>query len=484
MPKTTLTIFDEVNVKFDGLDVKTRRKIANELKFFIPYARHMPAFKLGRWDGMVSFATTGGKTSLNLLDKVLPIVIDAGYEIVIDDKRTPIDLNFTKVTEDVFSDKVWPIGHQHEGQPIVLRDYQVDVVNQFLENPQCLQEVATGAGKTLITATLSKLVEPYGRTIVIVPNRDLVSQTEEDYINLGLDVGVFYGGRNEWGKTHTICTWQSLNALDKKSKDHMTDDDIMDFIEGVVCIMVDEVHSAKADVLKKLLTNEFAHCPIRWGLTGTVPKEDFEFYSILASIGPVINKLAASELQAQNVLADCHVQVYQLKDSGEYKTYHEEQKFLLQNKKRIDHIGGMINEIVEDGNTLVLVQQITTGNMLKELIPDSVFVHGEVKSAERKENYGVIATEDNKVVIATYGVAAVGINLPRVFNLVLIEPGKSFVRVIQSIGRGLRKAQDKNNVQIYDIASTLKFSKRHLTKRKKIYKEAEYPYNVKKIDYL
>jgi superfamily II DNA or RNA helicase len=103
---------------------------------------------------------------------------------------------------------------------------------------------------------------------------------------------------------------------------------------------------------------------------------------------------------------------------------------------------------------------------------------------DRNEHYNEVKTVDNKVIIATYGVAAVGINIPRIFNLVLIEPGKSFVRTIQSIGRGLRQAVDKDSVNIYDIASTCKYSKRHLTERKKFYDEAKYPYKISKIQYI
>ena len=117
-----------------------------------------------------------------------------------------------------------------------------------------------------------------------------------------------------------------------------------------------------------------------------------------------------------------------------------------------------------------------------EQIPEAVFVAGEMKLADRKEEYDEIKTSDGKVIIATYGVAAVGINIPRIFNLVLIEPGKSFVRVIQSIGRGIRKAEDKDFVQIWDITSTCKYAKRHLTERKKFYREAKYPFQITKID--
>ena len=109
------------------------------------------------------------------------------------DRRHPIDLNFKTIKEDFWGDKTWPKGHPAEGETIRLRDYQVEVVNNFLLNPQALQEVATGAGKTIITATLSQLTETYGRSLVIVPNKSLVTQTEEDYINCGLDVGVYFG---------------------------------------------------------------------------------------------------------------------------------------------------------------------------------------------------------------------------------------------------------------------------------------------------
>jgi superfamily II DNA or RNA helicase len=106
-----------------------------------------------------------------------------------------------------------------------------------------------------------------------------------------------------------------------------------------------------------------------------------------------------------------------------------------------------------------------------------------MKNADRKEEYAEVATSEKKIIVATYGVAAVGINIPRIFNLILIEPGKSFVRVIQSIGRGIRKAEDKDFVQIWDMTSNAKFAKRHLTTRKAFYKEANYPFTVEKLTY-
>jgi superfamily II DNA or RNA helicase len=397
------------------------------------------------------------------------------------------------VSSTAFSNYNWPVGHPAAGSPIELRDYQVEVINNFLANPQSIQEVPTGAGKTITTAALSYSVQNYGRSIIIVPNKSLVTQTEADYINVGLDVGVYFGDRKEYGKKHTICTWQSLNNLLKDTKSGECEFTIQDFIEDVVCVMVDECHMVKADALKTLLTDVFSQVPIRWGLTGTIPKAKYEAQALFVSLGNVIGKLSASELQEKGVLAKCHVNIVQLQDKVDHQDYQSELKYLTENSERLDAIANLVNSIVKTGNTLILVDRISAGKEIQKRLsdifsllkdkPDVAFVSGETSLIERKEEYDEVATSNSKIIVATYGVASVGINIPRIFNLVLLEPGKSFVRVIQSIGRGIRKAQDKDFVQIWDITSSCKFAKRHLTQRKTFYKEAAYPFDTKKLTY-
>ena len=484
MKQCKIIVKDEVNVKIEGLELSERKTLMKMFEYEIPGARYLPAVRLGRWNGKVSYFSLAGSTYINLLPEILPYLDKVGYDIELDDLRDyTTTFTFDKVSEDTFKNKNWPKGHPKEGEPVVLRDYQIEIVNNFLENPQSLQEIATGAGKTLMTAALSCSVEKYGRSIVIVPNKSLVTQTEADYINLGLDVGVYFGDRKEFGKTHTICTWQSLNNMLKKTKAGEAEVEIGDFIEGVVCVMVDEVHMAKADALKTLLTGVFAKVPIRWGLTGTIPKAKFEAQSISVSLGNVIGKLSASELQDQGVLARCYVNIIQLQDGKEFTNYQSELKHLLEDSERLNKIASLISGINDTGNTLILVDRVNAGKEIVSRLPGSVFVSGATNMNERKEEYDEIATSTNKIIVATYGVAAVGINIPRIFNLVLLEPGKSFVRVIQSIGRGIRKAEDKDHVQIYDITSSCKFAKRHLTQRKAFYKEANYPFDVEKLTY-
>ena len=484
MKTAKIIITDEVNVKIQGLELDARKALMKRFEVEKPGARYLPSVRLGRWNGKISYFSLGGATHINLLDQIIPIIDNFNYDIELEDLRTyKTTFQFEQIKEDTFAHKTWPKGHVKEGESIMFRDYQVEIVNTFLANPQSLQEAATGAGKTLVTAALSLSVEQYGRSIVIVPNKSLVVQTEEDYVNLGLDVGVYFGDRKELNKTHTICTWQSLNNLLKATQEGTVDFTINDFIEGVVCVIVDEVHQAKAEVLKDLLTGVLSRVPIRWGLTGTIPKADFDKLSLLVSLGPVVGKLSASELQEQGVLAKCHVNIVQLKDGKEYKDYQSELKFLTTDQLRLDTIAKLIDKIKDTGNTLVLVDRISAGKELVERLPNSVFVSGEMKLTERKEEYDEIRTSEGRILVCTYGVAAVGINVPRLFNIVMLEPGKSFVRVIQSIGRGLRMAEDKDHVAVWDITSDCKFSKRHLTQRKAFYKEASYPFSIEKLDY-
>ena len=184
------------------------------------------------------------------------------------------------------------------------------------------------------------------------------------------------------------------------------------------------------------------------------------------------------------MLAQCHVNVVQLLDTVEFTNYQSELKYLLEEPGRLDAMAQLIQQVNQTGNTLVLVDRVAAGQALVERLGDrAVFISGATKSTERQDHYDQVAETTDKIIVATYGVAAVGINIPRIFNLVLVEPGKSFVRVIQSIGRGIRKAQDKDHVQIWDITSTCRFAKRHLTKRKAYYREAQYPFTIEKLDW-
>ena len=162
MKKCNIIVKDEVNIKIEGLDLDTRKTLTNKFKFEVPGARYMPAVRLGRWDGKVGFFQLGGSSYVNLLPENIPVLEQDHYDIDVTDVREySTQYAFDKVDEQSYASYVWPPKHPSEGEPIVLRDYQVEVINKFMENPQCIQEVATGAGKTLITAVLSHRCEAH-----------------------------------------------------------------------------------------------------------------------------------------------------------------------------------------------------------------------------------------------------------------------------------------------------------------------------------
>ncbi|MBS49995.1 MAG: hypothetical protein CMN60_20340 [Sphingobium sp.] len=485
MKTAIIKILDEVNVKIEGADPLVRRKMVDACRFFVPNARHTPAYKLGRWDGYKNLCTIGGRTYLAMLERVLPILIEAGYHVDIDDQRQDFSfIKFDELKSDSYSHFIWPEGHPFEGQALSLYDHQLDVLNGCGQNLQSVYIAPTAAGKTIVTAILSDMIGKYGGSLVIVPTKDLVDQTCEEYHNMGLDYGKFYGDEKNVTAQHIVGTWQSLEQArlnTKKQNGKVTIDQVLD---GKVGVIVDETHKAKGTVLLDLLCNEMAHIPIRWGLTGTLPEDEIGQCSLECAVGPTSGKIDNRDLQEKGILSKCHIDVLQTVELYEkIGDYHTENKFLTSDRKRIESIVEKLILPKKDGqNALILVDKIPTGKLLEELIPGSIFVHGGTPKDKRKEAYDLAKTNDDITVIATTGVASTGISINRIFKLFMFELGKSYIKIIQTIGRGLRIAKDKDFVNIYDICANTKYSKKHLTVRKKHYRTHGYPHKVNKVE--
>jgi len=476
-----LILQDEVNCKFEGLAPNIRQEMIRKVSFTLPYAKFTPAGRMGRWDGKVNFMNIGGATSYHMLEQLLPILEKHNIMIDIEDQRIQHNFEFEEIDENIFDYVEFPAGHHMEGEKIILREHQVNAVNACLSNPHGLLLASTSSGKTLITAAMSKSVEKYGRSIIIVPNKDLVQQTYNDYEMCGLDAGVFYGDKKELNHQHTITTWQSLNSLWKKTKKgelELTEQDVNDFISGVIAVIVDEAHTSAAEALHAVLGQVMCNIPLRWGLTGTIPKDPVLAAKIKCNVGDIIYTISAKELQDKKILSTCNVNCIKMQSKMKFSNYQEELKYLVTDRARMQYIATFIAAIAETGNTLVLVDRLEAGELLCEFlgIPVTEFVRGKTKKKDREASYGEIRWADNKILIATYGVASTGISISRLYNVVLIEPGKSFVRTIQSIGRGLRRAEDKDHVEIFDISGSNKYSAKHQRERIAYYNEVQYPY--------
>lgn len=336
------------------------------------------------------------------------------------------------------------------------------------------------------------------RSLIVVPDKNLTDQTRGQYAMFGLDVGEFSGTNKDTNHMHVVSTWQSLQNRPE-------------LVQEFQMIIVDECHGLKGNVLTKLLNEYGKEIPYRFGVTGTLPKEESDKMSVIIAVGSVKYNIPAHKLIADGHLAELQIDILQtevdlreqyqayldekdfMDTLGKPRTYIQfmesylpdwpaEKRFLQHDEKRLRWIASYVERKKDEklGNTLVLVDGISFGKKLSSMIEGSVFLQGKVAMKDRKKVYDSFKTEDNLVIIATIQIASTGLDIPRIFNMVCIDVGKSFVRIIQSIGRSLRKAEDKDRAHFTDICSNLKYSKKHLRERIKYYKEARYP-NTKKV---
>lgn len=352
---------------------------------------------------------------------------------------------------------------------------------------------------TLMCAALCQIYGKHGiKTLTIVPNRDLIRQTKNTYIHYQLDTGEYSGEEKTLNHQHIVSTWQALKNTPE-------------IIQLFQMVIVDECHGLKGNVLGTILTDHAASVPYRFGFTGTLPKEKSDQLAVHVAAGVVRYEVGASTLIDKGILAKLNIDVIRLEENlkhqydeyleecvGEPPSYAEfkmeyfpdfstEKAYLQHNTSRTEWIADFI-EVKRDlkqGNVLCLVDNIPFGRKLASKIDGAIFVNGQdmKKSKDRKQVYDMFADSDNLVVIATVHIAGTGIDIHRIFNLIYIDIGKSFTRVIQAIGRGLRVAHDKDRVFVVDITSDLKYSKRHTQTRVRYYKEAEYPHKLHKVNY-
>lgn len=368
----------------------------------------------------------------------------------------------------------------------------------MVEHPSHLY-VTDGLLLTHNTFICGALTDSYRKvgasSIVIVPSDDLIRQTRTEFAMLGIETGEYSGALKDVnGWDIVVSTWQAL----KNNPTILAARDV---------VVVDECHGAKANVLQTLLTTAAANTVHRFGVTGTLPEHPMDARTVLCCIGPVVDTISAASLIEKGVLATLHIYMVSLQEGlreeynqylkenpngVEYKVfkshflsdYSSEKKYISKKPSRTEWIAQFIDKRRnESGNTLTLVQNVSMGRALAAAIPNAHFIYGDDEREVRKQVYDLFKTDDNVCAIATYGIASTGISINRIKELVLVDIGKSFTRVIQSIGRGLRTAPDKKHVSVWDVHSDLPFSVKHATKRKTMYNQASYPFTNMKVDY-
>ena len=350
--------------------------------------------------------------------------------------------------------------------------YQIDAVNALIDNMGGIVVAGTGAGKTSICAALCKILNDAGyKTCLIVPSTDLIEQTKETFLPLGVDTGEYSGSLKDIEHDTVISTWQAL-------QNNMA---LMKLFDAVI---VDEAHGTKGSVIRELINDHGSHMMFRCGVTGTIPKPIVDQYNLKISLGTIIKEISTKWLIDNGFLSTCDIYPIEIDDKkklkfdslkDEFSDYSAEKSWVGKFDERIDAIAKKIKEIANGENTFVLVNNIPFGKQLEKRIEGSQFLYGETEKDVRQDNYKQFDSQDGLIKIASQGIASTGISIDRIFKLIFVDYGKSYIKAIQSCGRGLRKGGDKNHIDIYDIYSNLKYGRKHFKERATHYKDAQYP---------
>jgi len=487
--KVIIKVLDEVNCVIIGLDPKDNKWMVDKYSPYAENYRFSKKYKLGQWDGRISFYSKGGKTYNNLLEEMLPIIKRWGYKISLMDNRETFTLDIPVIDENYL-----------ETVGITLGDHQVKGVNAITQDNGGIILAGTGAGKSIMCAALSKLYNDVCglKVIMIVPTSDLVSQGVEDFKDLDIDVGEYSGDVKDINHPIIISTWQALQ----------NNPEMMGMFQVAI---VDECHGVTGQILKEILNNYGSHLYVKIGVTGTLPEPDVDRMSVRVTLGDVKFTVTSKQLIENGWLAQLMIYMLELVEDykPEYaiwqiefpeeskgKSYNDflevlfpeydiEKRRLNKNERRLNYVKKLVMEkrAKDKGNTLILVNSVEVGQKLAELIEGSYFVYSKDKKAFRRSVYKLFKDHDDVVAIATSQLAATGLNIPRIFYLFFLDLGKSYIRTIQAIGRGLRKAPDKDFIEVIDISSNLKYSRIHQRKRVEHYKKHEYPFSKQKIEY-
>ena len=476
------------------LQIECEKDLAKELNqyftFYVPNYQYTPAYKKKIWDGQIRlFNLYGRNIYVGLLDYIKEFCHNRSYKYEIDSENL---LEKESLTKEEFSDFVSSLKlklkpHVHQ---LVASFHAINKKRTLLLSP-------TGSGKSLIIYILVRyylsLLSKDEKILIIVPTIGLVNQMYNDfsdYSNKTWDVEkdvhkVFSGQEKKNEKKIVVSTWQSLYNMPNE------------FFEDFTCVFGDECHLFKAKSLTSLMT-KLVNAHVRVGTTGTLDGALTHKLVTEGLFGKVFNVTTTKNLIDKNLLTDIEIKCLSLTHSDKNKqqmkrtNYREEIEFLITNKERNEFIKKLSLSL--KGNSLVLFNYVDLhGKVLHEMIKSEAkdrnifFIYGGTDADQREEIRKILNDEENAILIASYGTCSTGINIPRINNVIFASPSKSVVRVLQSIGRGLRKAKGKTKTHVYDISDDLSYKSyqnhtlKHLDERIKIYNNEKFSFTLEKI---
>jgi superfamily II DNA or RNA helicase len=366
-----------------------------------------------------------------------------------------------------------------------LRDYQLSSVENALKFGRGIIKLGTGGGKTLTIASLLMSLykdDPKIKILIIVPDLGLVNQTYKDFE----DYDVKFKFTRWTGKLKPDLTANCIIANRGILQSQFLDND---WIKDVDCLVIDECHTIKkSNKISKMVNN--IKTLNKFGLTGTLPDNKQDEWNIKGKIGKVIYDKDSYELRLENYLTTVNVSIIDLKynDKPLYipgtNNFKAELDFIYENEFRNNLIKGLCSKFTN--NSLILVNHLKHGEKLLSVLSENqdkqvYFVKGEVEVEERDRIKKIMENNDNIICIAMSSIFSTGINIKNIHMIMFASGGKSFIRTIQSIGRGLRLHDSKDKLTIIDLADNLKYGSRHSTKRKEIYSQEKINFKTTEI---
>ena len=482
----TISKKNEVYLRIEG-EQHLHKELSEYFQFEVPGAKYMPQYRRKFWDGKIRLYSPGtGEIYVGLYDYVADYLEEKGYEFFLKDSQF---YGLPNEEENYVTPEGIATFVKHLRLPFKARDYQLKAIFQAIKQRRKLLLSPTGSGKSLIIYGLVRWHRAAKRNIlIIVPTTSLVSQLKQDFKDYGWNASAYVheimAGREKYTeKPVVISTWQSIYK-EKKS-----------FFERFDVVIGDEAHLYKA----KSLTGILAKChdvKYRVGLTGTLDGMQCHQLILEGLFGRCDKVTTTSDLMKKGQLTPLKVKICMLEHGHvPFDSYHQEIDYLITHSKRNNFICNLAIDV--SGNTLILFNYVEKhGEPLWEMLNSKVqegtkvfFIHGGVDAVAREEARKICEQETNAIILASYGTFSTGINIRNLHNVIFASPSKSRVRNLQSIGRVLRKGDNKAQAMLYDIADdcsrgqSYNYTFRHLIERMKIYDEEKFDYEVTKVSF-
>ena len=470
----------ELNVKYQNdvhcvvdCDSSIAQELTDFFTFDVPGARFMPTVRNKVWDGKIRLFNPVTRTVYaGLVDYIAEFCKARDYTYDVDPKlRAEVVAEGSDV--DDLADSIQ--------LPLQMRDYQKQAVIHAMTEKRCLLLSPTASGKSLIIYMLCRYYPM--KKLIIVPTTGLVHQMASDFEEYGYSEYVHKitaGAEKETDAEITVTTWQSIYKMPRK------------WFQQYKVVIGDEAHLFKAKSLTSIMSKLTA-CPYRFGFTGTLDGTQTHRLVLEGLFGKVHKVTTTASLIEKNVLANLKINICMLSHQKEDRVkmarskYRDEIQYIVGNEPRNDFLVTLCEHL--KGNTLMLFTFVDSHgrvlyNKAKALDKETYFVHGGVPGDMREEIRGIVEQQENSLIVASYGTFSTGVNIRRINNIVFAAPSKSKIRVLQSIGRGLRTHKDKDSIRLFDIVDDIRngkwvnFTLRHYGDRLKIYNDEQFDYKI------